>query len=111
MKKAYLHLIKYALAEGKYIAVHDGEEVFKASNKYKEIKDNIEAVEMAEIVIYDAPIKIEGKDKLQIKRIGWALIICPGPGMVDNEESVADYSVCPFLDEWNKQWYIDEPRA
>lgn len=114
MKKAYLHLIKYALAEGKLIAVNDGEEVFKPSGKYKDIKDNIEAVEIGSFDIVNKPEIDPGEDwsKSDYVRVGWAAIIIPGPGMVDNEESVADYSaVSKFMDAWNKKWYEDEPNA
>lgn len=80
MQKEYLKLIKNALAKGYLISVHDGEcwEV-KRSTSYKEIKDCIESVEVAEI-------RIRSEDDSHI--IGWAQII---PDL-EPDETVADFT-------------------
>ena len=80
MQKEYLKLIKNALAKGYVISVFDGEiwEV-KKSKSYKEIKDCIESVEVAQI-------KIRSEDDGYL--IGWALII---PDL-EPDETVADFT-------------------
>lgn len=79
MRKAYLTLIKNALAKDLLISVFDGEiwEV-KKSSKYQEIKDCIESVE-------EAQLRIRDKDN---NVLAWVLVL---PGL-DPEETVADYS-------------------
>lgn len=80
MKKAYLTLIKNAISQGYTISVWDGEcwEV-KRSNKYQEIKDCIESVEVAELRIRHGQLG---------DVVGWAQIV---PDL-DPEETVADYT-------------------
>jgi len=77
MKKAHLELIKNALAKGLTISVFDGEcwDV-KRSSSYKEIKDSIESVEMAEIRLRNAEGDV----------VGWAQII----DGLEPDETVAD---------------------
>lgn len=78
MKKAYLTLIKNALAKDLTISVWEGEEwQVKKSISYKDIKDAIESVEVAELRIR------QGNDI-----VGWALIL---PAL-DPEETVADHT-------------------
>ena len=87
MKKAYLTLIKNALAKDLTISVWDGEEwQVKRSTSYQDIKDAIESVEIAELRIRD-----------QDKIIGWASII------PDNEPdcTVADYTYNQAMTELN----------
>jgi Glu-tRNA(Gln) amidotransferase subunit E-like FAD-binding protein len=79
MKKAYLELIKNAIAKDLTISVFDGEvwEV-KKSTKYTEIKECIESVEEAQLRFRNADNEI----------VGWALIL---PDL-DPEETVADFT-------------------
>jgi hypothetical protein len=92
MKKAYLTLIKNALAKDLTISVWDGEEwQVKRSTKYQDIKEAIESVELAEIRIRD-------KDK---NVLAWAQIV---PDL-DPEETLADYSYTKFMyDLLNLTW-------
>lgn len=79
MRKAYLTLIKNALAKDLTISVWDGEEwQVKRSTKYQDIKDAIESVEVAEIRIRDQDKNV----------LAWAQIV---PDL-DPEETVADYT-------------------
>lgn len=80
MQKEYLKLIKNALAKGYVISVFDGEEWdVKKSKSYKEIKDSIESVEVAQI-------RIRSEDDGYL--IGWAQII---PDL-EPDETVADFT-------------------
>jgi len=84
--KAYLTLIKKALKENLVISVFDGEEwAVKKSNKYTDIKDAIESVEEAQIIVRN----------LQGDKIGWALII---PDL-EPDETIADCSHNPKMCE------------
>lgn len=79
MQKEYLKLIKNALAKDLSISVYDGEcwDV-KRSTSYKEIKDSIESVEIAQLRLRDQEGNI----------VGWAQII---PDL-DPEETVSDFT-------------------
>lgn len=85
MQKAYLKLIKNALAKGLTISVFDGEcwDV-KRSTSYKAIKDSIESVEVAEL-------RLREGDNI----VGWAQVI---PDL-DPEETLADYTYSKFMAE------------
>lgn len=86
--KAYKSLVKYALLKNATISVWDGEEwQAKRSTKYQEIIDAIESVEVAELRIRDEDGNV----------IGWAQIV---PDLED-EETVADYTCTPFLEQWD----------
>lgn len=81
MAKAYLKAIKACLAKGWLLSVYDGEEwavIF--STRYKAVKEAIEAVEEATVMVRKA-------DKT---RLGSFYVILPGA--VSDEESVADWS-------------------
>ena len=86
MTKAYLTLIKNALAKGLTISVHDGEcwEV-KRSTSYKAIKDSIESVEVAELRLRNSDGEV----------VGWAQVI---PDL-DPEETLSDYTYSKFMSE------------
>ena len=90
--KAYLNLIKYALKSGNTLSVWDGEiwEV-KHSTKYTEIKECIESVEEAQIIIRDS----EGQ------KLGWALIL---PYEVGAEETVCDFTYNNYMNAWWKEF-------
>lgn len=85
--KAYRHLVKHALAAGNAVSVFDGEEwSCKRSTSFKQIIDDIESVEQAQLIIRNG----DG-DKL-----GWALIILD----VNDDETVADYSDNDYFEAW-----------
>lgn len=88
MQQAHLHLIKFALANNLTVSVFDGEEwdVIQSS-KYQEIKDCSECADDATLTFYDA----SGND------VGTAYVILSD----EPEESVVDYSVTPFMEEWD----------
>jgi hypothetical protein len=91
MQKAYLHLIKYALANNATVSVHDSEEwAAKRSTSYNEIKHAIESVDISDLRIRD-------KDTGEV--LGWAGIVLERGQRPD--ESVYDCEVCPFMDAWD----------
>jgi len=61
MKKAHLHLIKWAIARGYSIAVFGEGEFDGIHHTYKEIKDNVEACDMGELVLVKPSVRTEGK--------------------------------------------------
>lgn len=66
MTKAYLTLIKNALAKDLTISVHDGGEwQVKRSTSYKDIKDAIESVDFSELRLRDS----------NGEQVGWAQIV------------------------------------
>jgi hypothetical protein len=86
MKKAYLELIKNALAKDLTISVFDGEEWgVKKSTSYKEIKDCVESVE-------EAQLRLRNKEG---EIVGWALII----DGLEPDETVADFTHNPLMCE------------
>lgn len=92
MQKAYLNLIKWALAQNCTISVFDGEAwAEKKSTKYNAIKEAIESVDESELRIRDA----EGNF------LGWALILTD----LNPEETVADHSANEFMEGWWEQYY------
>jgi len=97
MQKAYLHLIKYALANNATISVHDSEEwSVKRSTSYKEIKDCIESVDMSDLRI---------RDKDSKEDLGWAGVLLERGQNPD--ESVYDFQTTPFLFAWDRQYKIE----
>ena len=72
-------VIKYTIAQGHSISVHDGEEwAVRKSQNYQEIMEAVESVDIAEIRVRDKDGNV----------CGWAVII---NGLAPDEE-VADYS-------------------
>jgi len=93
MRKAHLNLAKYVLDKGYSVSVDYGEgneDECNFSTDYNQIKENVEACDEAYMRIYN-------KDK---KYCGSAWVIF---GNEDNE-LVADYTVCPLLDDWSAQF-------
>jgi len=92
MKQAYIDLINHALAQGFKVSVWDGEAwPVKQSIKFREIIDAIKSVEVAELQFRDA----EGN------KCGWAEVGAYG---LDPEETVIDYTVNPWLENWNERY-------
>ena len=91
MKKAYLHLVKYALDNNATVSVHDSEEwAVKRSTSYADIKTAIESVDISSLRI---------RDRATGEVLGWAGIVLESGQ--SPEESVYDYEVCPLLDAWD----------
>jgi len=87
--KAYRHLIKYALAKPCTVSVWDGEEwQVKRSDKFKAINDAVESVEEAALRIRDASGQTVA-NSVSVSAFG-----------LEDDETVTDYTVCPFMDEW-----------
>lgn len=83
--KAYLKAIKAILARGWKISVYDGEEwAEKLSTSYKAVKDAIEAVEEAKLVVR--------KNDPERTRLGSLYVLPYGVGP---EESIADWGWDP----------------
>jgi hypothetical protein len=87
--KAYKHIIQYALSKGFAVSVWDGEEwQVKRSNKFKEITDAVESVE-------EAALRIRAADGQTV-----ANSVSVSSFGLEDDETVTDYTVCPFMDEW-----------
>lgn len=90
--KAYKSLVKFALNNNAKVSVWDGEEwAVKKGQKYKEIIDAIESVDVAELRIRD----------LNDEPIGWALIVHD----TGEKENVADFTMTEFMATWEAQYY------
>ena len=90
--KAYKDLVKHALFNHCVVSVFDGEEWSTIkSAQYRQIIDDIEGVEEAQLRICNA----EGKE------VGWALII---PSL-DDDETVADFTTTDFMQQWDAQYF------
>ena len=92
--KAYKHLVKHALKNDCLVSVWDGEEwQVSKSSKYNAIIEAIESVEEAELKIYsNSDTRGEGYK-------GWALVSAFG---LDDEETVIDNTMHPFMNEWEE---------
>tara|TARA_R110000868_G_scaffold262852_1_gene521508 strand:+ start:306 stop:614 length:309 start_codon:yes stop_codon:yes gene_type:complete len=63
MQKAHLHLIKWAVKRGYSVAVYGEGEFDGIHHAYKEIKDNVEACDMGEMLLLIPSVKQVGKWK------------------------------------------------
>lgn len=90
--KAYKHLVKHVLATGGDITVWDGgdEPAETHCDKYQKIIDAIEAVEIAELIIFKDGVKV-----------GWAQVV---PFGLEDEETLSDYTVCDFFQVWEEMY-------
>ena len=90
-KKEHLNLALWALNKKCTISVFvDGDIELKKSTNYETIKEHLECADEVEILIYN---------EYDIKK-GWALII----PFNNDDETVADYSVNSFMNEWDCQF-------
>lgn len=86
MKKAHLHLIKWALDKGYTLDVWgDGEELDYSGTSYKESKEAAEACDTANIIL-----------KENGKQVAWFYVV----NGLEAEELVSDYSANEIGDQW-----------
>jgi hypothetical protein len=91
--KAYIHLIKYALSNGATVSVMDEESwLLKTSIKYSDIISAIQSVEECTLRFRDADKNILG-----------SAYITP---FEDDECTVCDYSVTPFMEQWDTSYNL-----
>jgi hypothetical protein len=92
--KAYIHLVRYALANGATVSVWDGEEWQESrSTDAAAIIAAIESVEEAELVI-----------KNNERRMAWVRVSAFG---LADDETVVDYTVNDFMNEWEAAYERD----
>ena len=96
--KAYKSLIKFALAKGYALHVHDGEERVICKG-YQNAVDVIESVDESTLSIVDREKNADGK----YVRRGWAKIVLGN----DDNELVADYSDNKLVNQWFNNYYAD----
>jgi hypothetical protein len=89
--KAYKHLVEFMLAKGYVISVgSEGVTDLKRSDNARAIIEAVEALDMAGMTIVD----------LNANKIVARVVCTPGVDMAD-EETVADHSDNPLMDEWS----------
>lgn len=90
MKKAHLHLIKWAIDKGYKLDVWgDGEELDYSGTSYKESKEHTEACDTASIIL-----KEDGK------QVAWFYIV----NGLEPEELVSNYSDNEIGQAWQKAY-------
>ena len=94
MQKAHLHLIKWAVARGYSVAVFGEGEYDGVHHTYKEIKDNVEACDMGEMVLVKPSVKTEGK---WTRKASFAYMFDYDQ---NNDETIYDYGVNDITDDW-----------
>lgn len=95
--KAYEHLIRYALANGATVSVWDGggwDQNRAGIDNAHHLIAAIEAVDEAEITIRDK----------HDRRLGWARVSAYG---LADDETVVDYTVNDFMNEWEAAYERD----
>ena len=97
--KAYEHLVNHAIRTGHTVSVWDGEEwQVKKSTAFTPIIEAIESVELANLRVRD----MEGK------QVAVAAVSAYG---LDDDETVVDWTVCPFMDTWEKAYELEHARS
>jgi len=94
MQKAHLHLIKWAVARGYSVAVFGEGEYDGVHHTYKEIKDNVEACDMGEMVLVKPSVKTKGK---WTRKASFAYMFDYDQ---NNDETIYDYGVNDITDDW-----------
>lgn len=101
-KEADLDLISYSITKGHIVQVvyveDDGEEVLEKTSEG--LEDNDETVKVLSDTIDGVEgsyLKVKTKDG---KCLGYVTVITG----LQPEEIVADYTSCPYFDEWSKQY-------
>lgn len=91
MQKAYMNLVRYALAQGMTVSVWDGEEwQVKRSSSFDKIVDAIKSVE-------EATIRIRAEGDF----VGSALVSDYG---LQPDETVIDWTDNEFMESWHNQY-------
>ena len=94
MKKAHLHLIKWGLAKGYNIAVYGEGEFGLISDKYKEVKDEVEACDIGSI-IFLVPREAYGRGWKRRASFDYVLEYDQVP-----DESIYDYGINEISEAW-----------
>jgi len=91
---AHKHLIKYALDAGHRITVWNGgdEAEVELCSDFTEVLEHTEAADDANLMFYDLQGKFQGE---AFVIHGWDM---------QPEEMVADYTMTPFMDAWDKAY-------
>jgi hypothetical protein len=107
--KAYKHLIKHCLKNNLVVSVYDGGEFqVKLCDKYQQIIDAIESVDESELIIRDksqvtgTKVNNKGNTVNTYKKIAWVRVILEHNQ--PDAESVADYTICDFMENWDKEY-------
>lgn len=94
MQKAHLHLIKWAIKRGYSVAVFGEGEYDGVHHTYKEIKDNVEACDMGEMVLVKPSVKTAGK---WTRKASFAYMFDYHQAP---EETIYDYGVNEISEAW-----------
>lgn len=100
MKKAYLHNIKFALAEGYRLCIVDGEEgeILAKTRSYKEAKEAIECMDCTDIIWQTETSEAERADGAKpFKSLAWFTVNLWND---EPDETISDYS----YNEYGKSW-------
>jgi hypothetical protein len=99
MRKAHLHLIKWAVDRGYSVAVYGDGEFDGVHSTYKTIKDNVEACDMGEMVLVTPSTKQEGK----WKRLAAFAYIFDYPHQ-EPDEIIYDREINSIADAWDADY-------
>ena len=94
MQKAHLHLIKWAVKRGYSVVVYGEGEFDGIHHTYKQIKDNVEACDMGEMVLVKPSVKQEGKWK-KLASFAYMFEYDQEP-----DEGIYDYGVNEISEAW-----------
>jgi len=98
MQKAHLHLIKWAVKRGYSVAVYGEGEFDGIHHTYKEIKDNVEACDMGEMLLLTPSVKQEGKWK-RLASFAYMFEYEQAP-----DETIYDYAVNDISEAWSAEY-------
>jgi len=94
MKKAHLHLIKWGLAKGYHIAVYGEDEFGLISDKYKQVKDEVEACDIGSIIFIVPRTENKGTWK-RIASFDYVREFVQNP-----DEIIYDYGINKISEAW-----------
>ena len=105
MQKAHLHLIKWAVKRGYSVAVFGEGEYDGRYHTYKEIKDNVEACDMGEMVLVKPSVNPYVK---WTRQASFAYMF-----EYDQEpdETIYDYGVNEISDAWSADYEASRAEA
>ena len=98
MKKAYLHLIKWGIKKGYHIAVYGEGEFGLISDKYKEVKDEVEACDIGSISFL-VPSEAYGRGWIKRASFYYVLEFDQEP-----DESIYDYGINEVSEAWARDY-------